>query len=258
MTSLAANFNRKWYGEGPRNFVEHGVDAGDNLLQGALVEYDSDGYLIEATGAFGNVFAGVKVPERDGTLNADNSGGADGAINARLATEGVALWDKTGSFTQADIGIKLKAADDNTVEKNLATVDTNLSNATQNDLTFTASKLFSGEIGNQISVKYVDPGGTSATEGVVVEGFTIIVNLGRAASAVNSTGTSVKAAIEAHALASKMVSVALKTGNDGSGLVAAMAAINLSGAGPTCGVLEEIVGTKLKVNHTGFAGRRAA
>lgn len=261
MSPLTDNYARpSWGPQEDRRRVP--VEEDEILYVGAIVESNAAGYGIAGDGTLGNIFEGIKIRQANGVdageWEVDNTGGDDGAVYAWVCREGVWQFAKSGTFTQADIGMKVKASDDNTVVKNLATVDTNLSNATQNDLSFTATKLFSGEIGNQISVKYVDPGGTSATEGVVVEGFTIIVNLGRAASAVNSTGTSVKAAIEAHALASKMVSVALKSGNDGSGLVAAMAAINLTGAGPTVGVVEELIGSELKVNIGGFAGRRAA
>ena len=98
---------------------------------------------------------------------------------------------------------------------------------TNNDLVFTAKA--TGPAGNNISVTYVDPGGTTATLGVVVTGTDIVVNLGRAASAINTTGTLLKGAIDGSAAAAALVSVANSGADDGTGLVTAMAKSNLSG-----------------------------
>jgi hypothetical protein len=64
-----------------------------------------------------------------------------------------------------------------------------------NDLTFTARTPGTG--GNNIDVTYSDPGGATATLGVVTDGDHIVVSLGRAASAINTTATALKAAVEA-------------------------------------------------------------
>lgn len=93
-----------------------------------------------------------------------------------------------------------------------------------NDLDFTAK-----EAGvNDITVTYVDPGGTTAALSVSVSSHAITVNLARAASAISSTAAQVKAAIDAHAGASALVSVANHAGNDGTGLVTAMSALPLT------------------------------
>jgi len=96
-----------------------------------------------------------------------------------------------------------------------------------NDLVFTAKTAGNG--GNNITVTYTDPGGATATLGVVVSGLDINVNLGRAASAINTTGTLLAAAIAANATANGLVTVANAAGNDGTGLVTALAKTNLSG-----------------------------
>lgn len=96
-----------------------------------------------------------------------------------------------------------------------------------NDLVFTAVPL--GTPGNAITVAYVDPGGTTAVLGVVVVGNAITVNLGRAASAINSTAALIAAAIAASAPAAALVTVANAAANDGTGLVIAMGATNLTG-----------------------------
>ena len=94
------------------------------------------------------------------------------------------------------------------------------------------SKL-AGSIGNSTSITYTDPGGASATLGVVVSGRDITVNLGRAASAINTTGTLLAAAIAADPSANMLVSVANAAGNDGTGLVIALAKTNLAGGSDT-------------------------
>lgn len=98
-----------------------------------------------------------------------------------------------------------------------------------NDLVFTAVPL--GVIGNQLTITYVDPGGATATLGVVVagNGRDITVNLGRAASAINTTGTLLAAAVAAAPAAAALVTVANSGADNGSGLVIAMAKQNLAG-----------------------------
>ena len=102
---------------------------------------------------------------------------------------------------------------------------------TNNDLVFTAKQAGSG--GNAITVTYTDPGGATATLGVVVSGRDINVNLGRAASAINTTGTLLAAAIAADPTANMLVSVANAAGNDGTGLVTALSKTNLAGGSDT-------------------------
>ena len=97
---------------------------------------------------------------------------------------------------------------------------------TNNDLVFTARK--GGTWGNSIQVEYLDPGGATATLSVVVSGFLITVNLGRAASAINTTAAALTAAVQANADANALVSVANAGSNDGTGLVTALTATNLA------------------------------
>lgn len=106
-----------------------------------------------------------------------------------------------------------------------AALTTGLAGA-NNDLTFTA--LRRGIWGNQVSVTYTDPGGTS-TLAVTVEGFKILVSLGTSAAVIVSTAAQVMAAILANADAAQLVSVANAAGNDGSGVVTALAETSLTG-----------------------------
>lgn len=97
----------------------------------------------------------------------------------------------------------------------------------QNDLTFTAKA--GGAWGDSIQIAYVDPGGVSADPLVVVEGFLITVNLGRAASAINTKASRVQSLIESSADARALVDVENAPSNDGSGIVTAMSATPLAG-----------------------------
>lgn len=107
-----------------------------------------------------------------------------------------------------------------------ATLTTALT-GTNNDLLFTAKK--GGTWGNAIQVEYIDPGGATATLSVVVRGFVITVNLGRATSAINTTAAALMAAVQANLDAAQLVDVANAPSNDGTGLVTALSATALAG-----------------------------
>jgi hypothetical protein len=106
-----------------------------------------------------------------------------------------------------------------------ATLSTNLTNATHNDLTFTAVR--TGDSGTAITVAYIDPATETAAESVSVVGSAIAVTL-RSVSAVLSTAAQVKAALDASPAVAAFITTALKSGNNGTGLVAAMTATNLA------------------------------
>lgn len=104
---------------------------------------------------------------------------------------------------------------------------TNLTGS-NNDLTFTA--VTAGADGDDITIAYIDPSANSATLSVDVTDTDIVVNLATNGSgAITSTANQVKAAIQAKAEAAALVSVALKTGNTGAGVVTALAETNLAG-----------------------------
>lgn len=107
-----------------------------------------------------------------------------------------------------------------------ATYSTNLTGA-NNDLTYTSVPL--GVSGNTTTIAYVDPSGNNQALSVVVTTQAIVVNLATGSGgAITSTAAQIKTAIEASAAASLLVTVALKTGNDGTGVVIALAATNLA------------------------------
>lgn len=107
-----------------------------------------------------------------------------------------------------------------------ATLDTGVVGS-NNALTWTAKD--PGADGNAITITIVDPGGTTAALGVVVSGLGITVNLGRAASAINSTAAAVIAAIVASSPANALVSVVSKGASTGLGLMAAVSVTPLAG-----------------------------
>lgn len=107
-----------------------------------------------------------------------------------------------------------------------ATLTTALAGS-NNDLTFTAKR--GGTWGNSIQVAYIDPGGTTATLSVVVSGFLITVNLGRTASAIDTTANAIITAIARAADAAALVDVENAGSDDGTGLVIALTATSLAG-----------------------------
>ena len=109
-----------------------------------------------------------------------------------------------------------------------ASLTTNLSNASNNDVVFTAK--VAGVAGNSISIEYVISGtGSTATVAVVDKAITIT-----AGSAC--TADTMKAAVEASTAAAALVSVADKAGNDGTGVIDTLAKTNLaSGSNATEG-----------------------
>ncbi len=97
-----------------------------------------------------------------------------------------------------------------------------------NDLVITARNY--GSIGNILQVAYIDPAGNNQALAVTLVGPLIRVSLATGAGgAITSTAANVKTAIEVHAGANALVSVANASGNNGSAVVTAMAATNLSG-----------------------------
>lgn len=94
-----------------------------------------------------------------------------------------------------------------------------------NALTWTA--LEPGTGGNSITVKLTDPG-TTASLSVAVAGTDINVNLAYATGAITSTAAQVKAAIEASAEASALVTVAHTSTSTGAAAVVAVAKTSLA------------------------------
>lgn len=109
---------------------------------------------------------------------------------------------------------------------NRATLTTNLAGA-NNDLTFIARNL--GTAGNATTVRYV-VAGASTPLSISVAGAAITVNVKtNGASAAISTAKEVADAVNRDKNAYALVSAGNAPGNDGTGVVAALAATNLTG-----------------------------
>lgn len=113
-----------------------------------------------------------------------------------------------------------------------ASLSTNLT-GTNNDLVFTA--LYGGTYGNGIKIEYLDPSANNAALSISVSYQsgtakpTITVNLATGSGgAISSTAALITAAVRANAMAAKLVTVVNKVSNDGTGIVTALSATNLS------------------------------
>jgi hypothetical protein len=97
-----------------------------------------------------------------------------------------------------------------------------------NDLTFTAQK--SGTDGNSVSVKYTNAGGTQ-TLLITITGNDIDIRLRTTSGTINSTSAEIQSAFYGDPGVMALIrSAAHASGNDGSGVVTALAKTNLAGA----------------------------
>ncbi len=127
-----------------------------------------------------------------------------------------------------------------------ATLTTNLT-GDNNDLVYTS--VDKTDEANDITVKYTDPYAASQSLNVSVTGNDIDVSLATDGSgAITSTASQVKTTIDANQDASDLVTVANAAGNDGSGVVTAMAKTNLSGG--NTGLYADILGSVAPVFNT--------
>lgn len=101
--------------------------------------------------------------------------------------------------------------------------------AAKTAIQYTAKK--TGAKGNNISIEYVDPGQASQALSVTVNGTKITVSLATdGAGAITSTAADVVAAVNGDTDAAALVAAALYgDGNDGSGVLDAVAETSLSG-----------------------------
>lgn len=118
------------------------------------------------------------------------------------------------------------------VKQHVAASLTTALGGANDDLVFTA------KVDKAISIEYVDPGQASQSLIVSISAGVISVSLATdGASAITSTATEIKAAIEAHLITRDLVEVSLATGNDGTGVVTAMVAAPLANGVSAEGVL---------------------
>lgn len=107
---------------------------------------------------------------------------------------------------------------------------------THNDLTYIQRAAGAAAV----SVEYIDPSANDAALSIAVTSNKITVNLATGpAGAITSTAAQIKAAIEAHSTARTKAVVQLATGNNGTGVVIALAETPLNdigGSTPTVNV----------------------
>lgn len=91
--------------------VAYPVKANTRVWKGALVCVDNTGYLVPASDTANLRFVGVAFE------SVDNTGGANGAKRCRVVKRGTFIYNRIGSFAQADIGATARAVTDNEVAK---------------------------------------------------------------------------------------------------------------------------------------------
>ncbi len=109
-----------------------------------------------------------------------------------------------------------------------ATLTTNLTGL-NNDITFTAA--FAGSGGNDITVEYIDPGAINQSLAVSLVAGTKRIQVSLATDGtgvITSTSADIESAISSLAAVTALVAAADAGGNDGSGVVTAMAETALS------------------------------
>lgn len=163
------------------------------------------------------------------TLPDDNAGFAVGAIFRKVnATAGEPTrFENQGDADEADFIMQSNLVTDGAPQ---ATVQADLTTALtgdNNDLVFTAIPL--GVLGNEITIEYVDPEDESVPLSVAVDGNAITVTLETDGNGdIVTLASEIITAIEADAEADALVTVANAGGNDGTGVVTALAATALA------------------------------
>ena len=98
--------------------IGYNIKAATRIFAGAMVAIDdATGYLVPAGDTAGRTFAGIAYE------TGDNGGGADGAVGIRVKKTGTYIYALSSAHSQAVIGKKVCAVDDNTVA--VATSTTN-------------------------------------------------------------------------------------------------------------------------------------
>lgn len=90
---------------------EHPVGTGQKIFAGAIVMRNATGYAVKGITATGHVALGVAQEL------ADNTTGADGAINVKVR-RGLHRFANDGTISRADIGATAYVVDDQTVADN--------------------------------------------------------------------------------------------------------------------------------------------
>lgn len=93
------------------------VEENTKIVEGALVSVNAAGYAVNATDTTGERVVGVA------SASADNTGGADGAIDVTVWTNGAHSFVANFSAAISNVGDKVYAVDNQTVD--LAATTTN-------------------------------------------------------------------------------------------------------------------------------------
>lgn len=192
-------------------------------MAGVRMEINTDNHVAEVKSSYTTSLAGAN---NDMVYTSKLTGTAGDAITIEYVDNGLSVNEVKSSMTTDLVG-------DN------------------NDIVYT-SKL-TGVLGDNITVAYLDPEMESQTLEVVVQGTAIEVYLAtndQNGGEIISTADEIKAAIAVKAEAHALVGTADKAGNDGSGVVTAMAATPLAnGVDPVVKALSVVVtGTDIVVN----------
>lgn len=130
---------------------------------------------------------------------------------------------------------------------------------TNNDLAFIARATGTAPT---VRITLIDPPGNNVALSIAVTGEDVDVTLATdGSSAITTTASQLKAAIEAHAVASALIAVALAPGNDGTGVVTALAQTALGAVVGTTPTLDVSLKHGLDANtlaaHSAFAQKTA-
>lgn len=105
---MAALTESKEIVEKKSELIAHPVVAAGVIYRGAMVKHNAAGYLAPAAAESGAVFAGIAYEEKD------NSAGSAGDVKCLVMKKGSFLLEGAG-FSQADVGSKVYASDDQTI-----------------------------------------------------------------------------------------------------------------------------------------------
>lgn len=94
----------------PGEVLSFPVEESTKIYEGALVSVNAAGYLVNATDAANDLFIGVA----DET--ADNSSGADGAIECKVRIGGVIDVASAATLSIANVGDPVYVADNQTID----------------------------------------------------------------------------------------------------------------------------------------------
>lgn len=191
-----------------------------------------DGYAarIVFTGSEDNTAIDNAVTAALEALSSVGTGGVSVAVTGTTDRE-IAITFTGNNAKKAVALIQAEAGEGSAVP---AALSTNLT-GDNNDLVFAARE--GGAAGNDIEIAYVDPAGNDELLSVDVAGTEITVNLATSGDgSIISTASQIAAEVANTNEANALVSVANKSGNNGSGVVIAMTSTNLTGGADAPGV----------------------